>query len=141
MPCEPLDQSCSYLFAQIARAQRALAYAAFAKIGLHPGQELVLHALWCEEGQTAGELAERVGVQPPTVTKMLRHLEASGFVERCRCPHDGRAVRVYLGRRGHAARVEVESVWARIERTSLAGLTADEAALLKHLLNRIRSRL
>ena len=57
-----------------------------AEVELHVGQEMVLIELWREDGLRGGELAERLGVVSPTVTKMLRRLERCGLVSRRRDP-------------------------------------------------------
>jgi DNA-binding MarR family transcriptional regulator len=43
---------------------------------------------------TPGELAEHEHVQPPSMTRMLAHLEAAGMVDRAPHPTDGRQVLV-----------------------------------------------
>jgi DNA-binding MarR family transcriptional regulator len=49
---------------------------------LGEGQYRALHAL-CEEGRlTAGELAEQCNVADPTISKVVKSLEAGGFVSR-----------------------------------------------------------
>jgi len=47
-----------------------------------------------------GELAERLGVDAPSVTRKVQQLEARGLVVRASDPVDRRAVRVVLTRRG-----------------------------------------
>jgi DNA-binding MarR family transcriptional regulator len=53
-----------------------------------------------------GELAAREGVAPPSMTKVVAHLEANGYVERTSDPLDGRA---WLIRATASGRTLVES--------------------------------
>jgi DNA-binding MarR family transcriptional regulator len=48
-----------------------------------------------------GELAAREGVAPPSMTKVVAHLEASGYVERTSDPLDGRAWLIRATTAGH----------------------------------------
>lgn len=49
-----------------------------------------------------GELAEREGVAPPSVTKLVNRLEADGLVERQPCADDRRVARVAVTVAGRA---------------------------------------
>jgi len=41
---------------------------------------MVLVELWQDDELRGGDLADRLGVEPPTVTKTLRRLECCGLV-------------------------------------------------------------
>src|SRR3546814_4635475 len=65
---------------------------------------LVLLTLWTEEGQSVGEIGERLMLESSTLTPMLKRLEAAGLIRRARNPDDERQVRIRLtpkGRRLH----------------------------------------
>jgi DNA-binding MarR family transcriptional regulator len=67
-------------------------------------QLITLVLLWERDGQTVGELGEKLFLQSNTLTPMLKRLETLGFVRRCRSPADERQVRINLteaGRRLH----------------------------------------
>jgi DNA-binding MarR family transcriptional regulator len=75
-------------------------------------------------------LAADEGVTQPAMTQLVGRLEASGFVERCADPDDGRAVRVQLTDAGRDLVARRRA--ARAERLSglLAALSpADQVAL------------
>ena len=65
-----------------------------------------------------------LGVEPPTVTKMLRRLEGCGLVERSQGPADARSFRVHLTERGRALDEPVTRCWTQAEEKALAGLSA-----------------
>ena len=112
-----------------------------AEHGLHAGQEMVLVELWEDDGLRGGELAARLGVEPPTVTKMLRRLEKCGLVERSPDPSDARSFRVHLTDEGRALEGPVLRCWERVEEMTLAGLNKAERRSFRNLLIRVRSNL
>ena len=136
-----IKESASFTLAKVCKAHRANIGGLLAEHGLHPGQEMVLMELWEDDGLRGGELAVRLGVEPPTVTKMLRRLEACGLVERGSDPTDARSFRVYLTEEGRGLREPVLGCWERAEETVLAGLGAEERQTFRRLLNRVRSNL
>jgi DNA-binding MarR family transcriptional regulator len=125
----------------VARAHRALAATLLARIGLFPGQELMLFQLAEEGGCTQRELADRLRIEPPTVTKMLQRMEQSGVIERSPDPHDARATRVALSAKGWATHDEARRIWAELERRTVAGLTPDEQTQLRALLGKVSAEL
>lgn len=102
---------------------------------------MVLSHLWGQDGLTPSELADRLGVEPPTITNMLSRMEKAGFLERCRDPRDARCTRVYLTGKGRELREPVESHWEAVQKNAFAGITAEEEALLRGLLDRIQDNL
>jgi DNA-binding MarR family transcriptional regulator len=102
---------------------------------------MVLSHLWGQDGLTPSELAERLGVEPPTITNMLSRMEKAGFLERCRDPRDARCTRVYLTGKGWEFREPVESRWEAAQKNAFAGITAEEEVLLRRLLGRIQENL
>src|SRR6266487_4737630 len=95
---------------------------AFAELGLHLGQDLLLGELWEDDGLSQSELIARLGVEPPTMTKMLQRMERAGLLRRERAPAGGRVWRVYLTERGRALERPVREIRAEVERRLLAGL-------------------
>ncbi len=67
-------------------------------------QYLVMLVLWERDGLTVGEIAERVFLDSPTVTPLLKRLEAAGLVSRDRSPLDERQVLITLTEAGRALR-------------------------------------
>src|SRR6202042_2220686 len=51
---------------------------AFSRHGVHEGQQFILRLLWAEDGQTPGEIARRLGLATPTVTRAATRMEAGG---------------------------------------------------------------
>jgi DNA-binding MarR family transcriptional regulator len=140
-PARAIGKTTGYLLARVCKAHRGNVGAALAEVGLHVGQEMVLLHLWRRDGLTPSELAEALGVEPPTVTNMLSRMERTGLLKRCRDPQDARCTRVYLTERGRELREPVERCWEVVEERAFAGVTAEEKALLRRLLVRIHDNL
>lgn len=134
-----VKESTSYALAKVCRAHRANVGELLAELGLHVGQEMVLLELWEKDGLRGGELAERLGVEPPTVTKMLRRLEGCGLVERRRNPSDARSFRVYLTGKGRALEGPVARCWGAVEERTLAGMSPGERKTFYRLLTKVRA--
>ena len=130
-----------FALAKVCKAHRSNVAGMLVEVGLHVGQEMVLVELWEGDGLRGGELAARLRVEPPTVTKMLRRLENCGLVERRRDPDDARCFRVHLTEEGRALREPVAHCWQRAEEKTLAGLSAEERQALHGLLTKMRGNL
>ena len=140
--CPSTDkESINFLLAQVCKLHHARAHALLEELGLYRGQPPVLHALWDQEGLTHGELAERLHVQPATITKMIQRMEKAGFVQRRSDLKDERISRVYLTDAGHSIQNRVRRVWAVMEAETFAGLDTEERDVLYGLFLRIRENL
>jgi DNA-binding MarR family transcriptional regulator len=128
--------STSHLLIALVRAHRGALGPRLTELGLHPGAELALAELWRHPGITHSELADRLGVSRPTVTKLVRTLENGGYAERLGDPDDGRVSRLEPTRAGRRVRPALEQAWRDAERVTLAALTAAEAKALHRLLSR-----
>ena len=137
----PIRENTSFVLAKVCKAHRASVGSLLAEHGLYVGQEMVLVELWQDDGLRGGELAVRLGVEPPTITRMLRRLEGCGIVERRPDPTDARSFRVYLTGKGRALEGPVSRCWAQTEETALAELSAGERQTFRKLLIRVRSNL
>lgn len=116
-----------------ARALRARQGELLAEHGLHPGQDALLLLLWDSPGLRQAELARRLAVEPPTVTRMVRRLERSGLIERRRDPDDARSVRVHPTARSRMLEMMVRRSHAELDATLLAGLGREDAEQLRRL--------
>jgi MarR family transcriptional regulator, organic hydroperoxide resistance regulator len=140
---EPKDQpeTLDYLLAQVSHLHHARVHQLLEDLGLYRGQPPVLFALWEQEGLTQSDLAARMENTPATVSKMLQRMEKTGFITRRPDPNDQRISRVYLTEAGRAVQTQVEAIWARMERETLAGLDEAQRLALRQCLLRIRQNL
>lgn len=79
-------------------------------LGLTYPQYLALVLLWAKNGQTVGQLGEKLFLESNTLTPLLKRLEALGHIERSRDPADERQVRVRLTAKGKALRERARCV-------------------------------
>ncbi len=136
-----VKETTGYALAKVCKAHRGNVGELLAEVGLHVGQEMFLIELWEQDGLRGGELAERLGVEPPTVTKMLRRLERCGLVERRQDPKDARSFRVYLTDEGRSLEEAVVRCWERAEEETLAGMSVGERRTFHRLLAKVRANL
>ena len=136
-----VKETTGYALAKICKAHRGNVGELLSEVGLHVGQEMVLVELWESDGLRSGELAERLGVEPPTVTKMLRRLERCGLVERRQDPQDARSFRVYLTDEGRSLEEPVARCWERVEERTFAGMSAGERRNFHRLLAKARANI
>ncbi|MFE2068638.1 MarR family winged helix-turn-helix transcriptional regulator [Streptomyces sp. NPDC059467] len=96
------------------------------KLGLHPGQELILMRLFDRDGQTQAELQQTVGLDHSTVSRSIRRMEDAGLVTRARAEHDRRAFIVSLTADGEALREPISEVWSTLDRLATEALSRAE---------------
>ena len=65
-----------------ARLSRTVLAAKLNGHGFYAGQDQIMLALNQEDGQSPGQLAVRLGVRPPTITKTINRLQAQGVLEK-----------------------------------------------------------
>ena len=97
--------------------------------------------LWERDGRTQADLADSLGVEPPTVTKMLQRMESSDLVDRRPDPVDGRAIRVYLTPKGRRLKGKVDKLWAQLHARTVANLSDRQQASLVSLLGQLEKNL
>jgi len=130
-----------FRLSQAAKAQRSRFGAHLSAIALHPGQENVLKALAVKDGMTMSELAAELGVQPPTVTKMVTRLAAYGFVMRQTSPDDGRLSRVHLTEPGRALIGDIDKLCRRLEKEALSGFDEKDRKRFRKYLRKVEKNL
>lgn len=135
------DASLNQLLASIARSHRNLAGALLRQVGLFPGQELLLMRLWNRDHQPQGDLVTALRLEASTVTKMLKRLEAQGFVTRHRPADNQRIVIVSLSDKGRDLQGEVERLWDELEHAAVGDLTASELRQTLGFLRRLEGNL
>ena len=121
--------------ARTALAARLLAH------GFYAGQDQIMIALDRDDGQTPGQLAIRLGVRPPTVTKTINRLQTQGYVEKRSNEADARQANVFLTDDGRAAIKAIEKAVRKTEKQALKGLDKKEQKTLMKLLGRVEANL
>ena len=121
----------------VVRTVRARLDRALQRSGLRLGQYQVLRHLWDEDGLTPREIADRLDVEMPTVTRTVQRMVRDGLVERQAHPDDARSVRIYLTKRGLDLRPQLAEIIAEQTEHAMRGFTPDERATFVQMLERI----
>ncbi len=86
----------------------------------------------------AGELGERLVIEPHNVTRLLDRLEAKGLVKRRRAAEDQRGVRAVLTRKGAALRKDMWPLYRdAIHEAFGPALSSNDAEMLSAILKGI----
>ncbi|WP_137132688.1 MarR family transcriptional regulator [Rhizobium sp. FY34] len=101
--------------------------------GISIEQYRVLQSVKIENGIAMGDLAARVFVDSPTLTKIIDKMVASADVYRGPDPHDRRRVLIFLSDKGAAKFKDVQSVGLDVERQLAERLGHDQADFVRHL--------
>ena len=102
--------------------------------GLTYTQYIVFLALWEQENGKAkvGDLGRRLYLDCGTLTPLLKKMEESGWISRCRCKVDERVVYVSLTDAGWALREELKDIPEKISQCMT--MKQEDAAELYRLL-------
>lgn len=91
-----------------------------------PPQWGVLSALLEEDGLTIGTLSQRRGIDPPTITGIVKRLEQVSLVERVHGRQDRRVVRVYLTKEGRELMSFLPGVVEAFSRAALQDISDEK---------------
>lgn len=93
--------------------------------------------LWDRDHRPQSELVDALGVEAPTITKMLQRLEQQEIVTRQRPPANRRTVVVSLTATGRKLHHDVQRIWTELEESTTRSLTAPDkrtlARIFQHL--------
>lgn len=109
--------------------------------GFYAGQDQIMLALDRQDGQTPGQLAVRLGVRPPTVTKTINRLQTQGYVDKRASDTDARQAHIFLTEEGRAAIRAIEKAVKKTEKQALKDFDKKEQKTLAKLLARIEANL
>ena len=90
-----------------------------------------------DEPMRLGEVAARLAVEAPHVTRQVQRLERTGFVERVPDPADGRAQLIRLTLAGRDAVEALRAVGRRWMAEALAGWSTEDRLRLTELFHRM----
>lgn len=128
--------------AQASRAWRAELDRRLSHLGLSQARWLVLlHLARHSAAPTQRELAQSVGVEGPTLARLLDGLEAQGLVRRQAVAEDRRAKRIALTPKADVLIADIENIAAAVRNEVLAGISEEEIALCQRTLSRILGNL
>jgi MarR family transcriptional regulator, transcriptional regulator for hemolysin len=124
-----------------ARLHRLRSAQHLSAIGLFPGQERALQTLALEGEMSMGELATKLRVRPPTVSKTVARLSLQGLITRGSGSADGRVVRVKLTVEGQALATKVDGLSDVLEQELAGDLDGKDRKKLRKLLRKATTAL
>ena len=130
-----------HLISLAARAFARLSEARLKPLGFGVGQLPVLVALRHGRASTQRDLARFAKVEQPPMAQMLNRMERDGLIQRTRDPADGRSSRIVMTEAAEARLPRAIATLRQGNREALDGFTAEEAAQLIALLERLITNL
>ncbi len=130
------------LFSSITRHWRAILDARLAPLGLSEARwQCLLHLGRTGAALSQVDLAERMGITPPSLVKLLDRLEEDGWVRRLPEPGDRRAKRVELTDKARDMTRRIEAEAQRLRAEVWEGTTPAERQAFLAQLQRLDKRL
>ena len=130
---------------QIARIARIRRRTADRLLSGHKLSEATAHPLLIlsrrDQALGQGELAEEMGIEGPSLVRLIDLLEKEGLVERRDVPNDRRTKGVWLTAKGAETMQALRPHVLAHEERLVRGMTQDERALLVRLLTRMDDNL
>lgn len=130
--------SLPYLLSDSARLLRRAFDARVRELGMTSPQARLLLILAVTEGENQGFYAERLEVEPISLTRMIDRMEESGLIERRRDPADRRIWRLFLTERAIQLIDQAKDSLRGLEEEMLAGFDAPQRQALAEMLETIR---
>ncbi|VXC61784.1 MarR family transcriptional regulator [Pseudomonas sp. 8Z] len=113
--------------AQLSRAWRSELDRRLVGLGLSQARWLVLlHLARFSEMPTQRELAQSVGVEGPTLARLLDSLEAQELVTRVAVPEDRRAKKIALQPKAQPLIEKIEAISTQLRQEVFAGIDEDD---------------
>lgn len=101
----------------------------------------LLYLSRCEGGLIQVELAKRIGIEGPTLVRLLDRLEADGWVKRKLSKTDRRSKVIVLGRKAQPVLKEIRAIVHGLREECMAGLSEREIAAALKVLRRVREKI
>lgn len=105
--------------------------------GLFSGQQHIIMLLFHEDGQTVGQIANRLGVAPATASVSIKRMEKSGFIKRKADEKDARTVKIFLTEKGRAIMENIHNKMNEQEKRITDGLDEEEVNQLSDILDKV----
>ncbi|MEU0540478.1 MarR family transcriptional regulator [Nocardia sp. NPDC005978] len=132
-----LDRQVCFALAVANRAVLAVYRPLLEPMGLTHPQYLVMLALWGEAPMSVKDIGEAIQLDSPTLSPLLKRLEAAGLITRRRDDRDERNLVIDLTESGRALRAEAERIPPAVVERLGVGLTDLEH--LRDALNRVNA--
>ena len=127
--------------AETARVWRARLDKRLKPLGLSQAKWRALLSLARDgEGMTQTALAERLGIEGPSLVGLLDRLASDGWIERLVCTDDRRVRRIYLTEKARSTLEQIEAVAAGLREELFGDISEEELFHCLQVLRRIRDK-
>ena len=110
--------------------------ASITKFGVDRAEATVIHVIMADPDVGHGELADTLLIQPPNMTKMLKRLEAEGFIDRLASAKDRRRVVLSLTLKARRLVLRYRGAASAHEKMAFSAFSVTERKTLIELVRR-----
>ena len=107
-------------------------------LGVTRAQWKVLFHLTRQPGLRQNELADRLDVEPITLSRIVDRLQEAGLVERAPDPADRRAWRLHVTDRARPLVEQLKAVGAELAADAFGGINPEDIEIARQVLTRVR---
>ena len=135
------EDSIGYAIFTTSHALRRALESELSQVGMTLRQWEVLACLACDEGFSQTEMADHLGIEPPTLAGVLRRMERDGWLERKACVNDRRRNRIMATDKAEAVWKQTKEMCHHIRQQATAGISRADIERLKDMCQQIRLNL
>lgn len=141
LPKSSKDPGIGALLGETGRAWRYRLDQRLKPLGLSQAKWITLLKLSCaDDGMTQTELADRLGVEGPTLARLLDRMAADGWIERRESDADRRSKTVHLQPKACGLLERITAVAMQLNADLLEGVPAADLHCCREVLQRIKER-
>ncbi|MDR3782070.1 MAG: MarR family transcriptional regulator [Candidatus Nitrosotalea sp.] len=111
------------------------------KSGITITQSKVIFSLYLHSGLTQRELADKIGVESPTLVPIIDKMEEDGYVERRSDPNDRRIKRIYTTSKTDSLWDSVMECATHLRKISIKDVSEQEIKLALEIVKKITENL
>jgi DNA-binding MarR family transcriptional regulator len=137
---DPLTAQVFQAFRNAGQLHRQLMLKKVAQKGGHPAEVFCLRILAHDDGISQKDLADRLNLSRPWITKMLQALEKAGMVARRPDEQDQRLTRVYLTPQGRKREAELRAAWADYLNQTVGSMSEHDRRELTRMMNELAEK-
>ena len=134
---EKKERSMPGLFMEINRQYGMRCMHRVREMGVQQGQMPIIMIVYGHNGCSQKEIAEQMGVTPPTVNVSIQRLEKADIVCRKRDEKDQRIMRVYLTENGRRIVGEIKQQSRDVEKVMFSNFSDAELCLMRRFFEQI----
>ncbi|MGB9476097.1 MAG: MarR family transcriptional regulator [Candidatus Udaeobacter sp.] len=132
------DESLGPLLHGTARAWRLKLDERLKPMGLSQAKwRTLLHLSLAGDALTQAEIAERLGIEAPSLVTLLHRLENEGWINRRNSSHDRRCKMVFLGRRAQRVISQINAAAEKLRHELLENVSAADLRTCVRVLTQI----